>query len=543
MTLAAKMPIDATLRTPAKAGTLTNAPTARDSALLPRALFVLAVPLAILVAGLAARPTTHVFSTPLTEDSFYSLAVARNLALGLGFTIDGTHPTNGFQPLYTVIEGAAYYLAGNAGSVAIRIIFALSWAIWLGTGLLVGRIAAGLRGADEPPGLAPARRWIATLLYLGGFLTFMHHFNGLETGLVMLLYALLWRAHQADWLARAWGPVAIGGLMGLLVLARIDAAVFVALYVGWRLLSGLRAGRTVASLGEVIVIGGLALLISAPWWWFNYHTFGALMPTSGQAQQALAFDERRWRWVFWALGVDMMPTLWVGRFDELFHDGLIPSVVRALVAAALLAWFARRLRRTGLAGAEARRTRAFGWLLAAAVCALAVYYGASFIAFWFYYRYLFPAALLGCVVIAWTTAPLASRRPWRAAALIALLTAPTVVSALMAYQGRTLHVETVYWDQLDLVGDRVPLSETVAAGQAGTLGYFRKRVIDVDGKVNAEVLPYQAEMWTYLRAHDVRWFADWPFYVEKYLGPDPTAHGWKQVGSLGIWQLWHYEGD
>jgi hypothetical protein len=48
-------------------------------------------------------------------------------------------------------------------------------------------------------------------------------------------------------------------------------------------------------------------------------------------------------------------------------------------------------------------------------------------------------------------------------------------------------------------------------------------------------------MWDYLAAHDVRWFADWPFYVEKYLGADPTVHGWRQVGQKGYWQLWHRE--
>ena len=41
---------------------------------------------------------------PLTEDGYYSLSVARNLAAGKGMTIDGANLTNGFQPLFTMIE-------------------------------------------------------------------------------------------------------------------------------------------------------------------------------------------------------------------------------------------------------------------------------------------------------------------------------------------------------------------------------------------------------------------------------------------------------
>jgi hypothetical protein len=111
----------------------------------------------------------------------------------------------------------------------------------------------------------------------------------------------------------------------------------------------------------------------------------------------------------------------------------------------------------------------------------------------------------------------------------------------MAEHGRTLHVDTVYWEQLALVGAQVPDTDDVAAGQAGTLGYFRQRVVNVDGKVNREAIPYQARMWDYLAARDVRWFCDWPFYVEKYLGADPGRHGWRQVGQNGYWQLWHRE--
>jgi len=228
----------------------------------------------------------------------------------------------------------------------------------------------------------------------------------------------------------------------------------------------------------------------------------------------------------------------------MFHDGILLSVLRALVAAALGVAIVRRWRHTPPAlatDAVAARTVTFAGVLATSMAALALYYGLSFIAYWFYYRYLFPVALLATLAIAWWAAPVALRRPALAGALVALLCVPTLVSAVMAQHGRTLHVETVYWEQLALIAEQVPDTDIVAAGQAGTLGYFRARVVNVDGKVNREAIPYQTHVWDYLAAHDVHWFADWPYYVEKYLGPEPAQHGWRQVGQKGYWQLWRRE--
>ena len=84
---------------------------------------------------------------------------------------------------------------------------------------------------------------------------------------------------------------------------------------------------------------------------------------------------------------------------------------------------------------------------------------------------------------------------------------------------------------MQLVEQMVPDGDTVAAGQAGTLNFFRLHVVNMDGKVNPEVLSYRGHLWDYLALKKINWFADWPVYVERTLGPDPAAHGWKQVGK------------
>ena len=42
----------------------------------------------------------HVFADALVDDSFYYSQIARQVAMGHGFTFDGLHRTNGFQPLW-----------------------------------------------------------------------------------------------------------------------------------------------------------------------------------------------------------------------------------------------------------------------------------------------------------------------------------------------------------------------------------------------------------------------------------------------------------
>lgn len=515
--------------------------TVRPSGALPRYFAAIVVILGVLAGSLAFRDHLDAYGTPLTEDGFYALAVARSIAAGHGMTIDGVNPTNGFQPLFTFIEAGCYWIADGHGVTAVRLMFGISVLIYLAAGLLLGSIAA----SAGDPAHAPARRWLATALYLGGFLTFMHHFNGLETGLVALVYAALWRMYQQGWMEGRWGPALFGVVCGILVLTRIDAAVFVAVFAFWQFLRSIRTDPRRALL-RAAQIGGIALLISSPWWIYNYTVFGSVMPTSGTAQSGFALDERRLRWVFWAFGVTAMPTLWLGRFDEMFHDGILLSALRAVIAVALLVWLRRALEaRRPWAARDAvwTRTVEFGLVLGAALILLALYYGLTFIAYWFYYRYLFPTALLATVAIAWVAAPLAARHAAAAAVVVALLAMPTAISAMMAQQGKTLHVETVYWEQLALIEGEVPRDAAVAAGQAGTLGYFRPNVVNVDGKVNRDVIPFQKTMWEYLRANDVVWFCDWPFYVEKYLGPDPGANGWSLVATRGAWQLWHRAED
>src|SRR5260221_1811399 len=166
------------MRHPGSRGGVVVAAIPDDTDRLSPWLWAGATLLALATLTLALRPGDRVFLIPLSEDGYYAMTIARNIATGSGITIDGVTATNGFQPLFTFIQAAMFRLSGGDDALAIRLILALHWLCQIGAALFVGTIAG-----DAVPGGRPGlRRALASFLYLGGTYLFLHHFNGLETG-------------------------------------------------------------------------------------------------------------------------------------------------------------------------------------------------------------------------------------------------------------------------------------------------------------------------------------------------------------------------
>jgi hypothetical protein len=535
----------------------------------------LALILALILFALVLRPTAHVYDMPQTEDGYYALSVARNLALGHGLTIDGVHLTNGFQPLFTILEAGAFWVSGGDEILAMRLVMALGWLFHVAGAVVVASLARDAWPVRHGEAEAQARGWLAAALYLASPLMLNHAYNGLETGCAVFFYALAarWMQTSRD---RGWlGLAGFGAIIGLLVLARIDAG-FVAAVLGLNELRRSWRGGVVHMIARGAVLGGTALLVSCPWWLFNTIYFGSPMPTSGTAQQAWGLEWLRFEHAEWALRLVLMPWLFLGAHESdlgvnvpipfgpgymtLTAIGFVRTVV--LLAVAALLWRAARRGtwRRDLAQASAaeaaatRRTLEFATCFAIGFAGLIAWYVLSFVAFWFYYRYFAPMALF-----AFVTAPILIARGWRTAKLRPALAAGAIALTIQiagfvgfAMVGRGLGGNTVYHDQVALVREYVPAGEAVAAGQAGTLGFFRDHVFNTDGKVNRDALAYQDHMWDYLREHHITWFVDWPFYVNKYLGvpldaagdrPLPAGNGWRLKAERNYFFLYEYVGD
>jgi hypothetical protein len=487
---------------------------------IPRVLFAAGGALWLFYLGLALRPEAALVAMPVAEDGWYALTIARNVARGLGITIDGTTWTNGFQPLFTFLEAACYALAGGDDTLGLRLFFGLAALVHGAGALLVASLARDAWDGARDERLTAAA--LAFVLYLAAIKAYNDFYTGLETGLQMALYAAVWRLYTREWRELAGDRVAMGVLLGALVLARIDAAVFVAVFC----LGELWHGRYVfgRAILRCLVVGGTAVAVSAPWWLYNWIAFGHPMPTSGFAQQAVEISPDRTLAALEALTNVAVPWVFAGSHEALWDDALRVALVAGLAALAALA------RRRQLVGALEPASRAFALLLLAAYAALVFYYWLTFFADWFYIRYFAPLSLLAFVFV---PALLARAAPGPAAAAAGALAVFAAVLLVLAWRGEGLFGASAHHAQVALVGAHVPAGETVAAGQSGTLGYRRANVVNVDGKVNPEALKWRGRMWDYLDLRGIRWFADSTWYVELYLGLEPETRGWRKVAQDG----------
>jgi hypothetical protein len=475
----------------------------------PRHFLLFAACLALLYAGLGARGLDALIDTPIAEDGWYALTIARNVAAGQGVTIDGVTWTNGFQPLFTFLQAGGFLLAGGDTIWGLRVFYGLAALVHVAGAILVACLARDHAAREKD--LVAA---LAGLGYLAAIKAYNDFYTGLETGLQLALYALVWRLHAQDWRGGWRREALLGAALGLLVLARIDAAIFVAVLCADELRRGLRSLPD--AIRRCLVVGGTSVLVSSPWWLYNALVFGHPMPTSGFAQQETLVSLERTMSAIWALGCVAMPWIFAGA-----HEGDAFAFARTAALAALV-WLALRARW------KPAGNLGFAALLLAAYAALVLYYWLTFFADWFYIRYFAPLSLLAFVFVPGLLVQTARKT---AAPLASAAGAFAVVLLVLAWTGWSPFGASAHHEQVALVEEHVPADATVAAGQSGTLGFLRNRVVNIDGKVNPEALRWRGRMTDYLDRRGIEWFADSTWYVELYLGLDPAAAGWRLVAQ------------
>ena len=256
------------------------------------------------------------------DDVFYYLKVAMNVAAGNGSTFNGVVPTNGYQPLWLWVFVAIEKL----GHQPHNLMPFFAGSIWLAT-LAVYLLAL----------LFFRRAGFATLLsslsaaYVAGYAWSLFCL-GMETTLAMPLAALLLVAVQslAWWLRPGWTgfyrSAAVGLLMSAVCLARVDAALLIALLaVCFLAVPALRERlqvATVAGLG----IGGLPFAVYLA---SNRLLFGGWLPISGASKQ-LKLDH------------GFSSPAWVSAFLGTHRTQALSPLV-TLAAIAVLPWAYRRL--------------------------------------------------------------------------------------------------------------------------------------------------------------------------------------------------------
>ncbi len=483
---------------------------------------------------LAIREGRQAADFPVSEDGFFSMTVARNIANGNGVTIDGTNLTNGFQPLFTFISTPIFSIENKLLSVRLLIILQV---IILGlTAYLLGHFISDYLKQSFPK-IDNSFHYLVSLLYISGQTIIIKHLNGLETGFYMLMIVLtgyyFFKFYQDNWKSN----LMLGLLLGLTVLTRIDFAFFVVIFVLVLFIFD-KSSTLRKRLSKTIVISMTALVVSLPWWIYNYTVFGSVMPISGQAQQSFDFDIYRIFWSLYAVFTNF--EIFTTKIDALTsHQAILifRFVFFGIVFAFVFPLFGLLFKENN--SSKNKRFKVFLLTLTFFSISLIVWYTISNWAVYFYPRYFMPLSIVSVFILslALLKTILINRKAKYFFSVIFPIMSISFIFIVLFKIG--IKGSGFLNNQLPLIEKNVPITEQVAAGQTGTIGYFIDKVVNLDGKVNYEALHYRNNMWEYLDKKNITWFCDWKIGVENFLGKIPENRGWLFVEQRGNFLLYH----
>ncbi|MEM9248258.1 MAG: hypothetical protein AAGB05_06105 [Pseudomonadota bacterium] len=442
------------------------------------------------------------------DDTYYVLTIARNMALGIGPSVDGTTLTTGFQPLIALFLTPVFWLTDDPHTAAYAA-GALSAVFGVTAVALAARLTLALTGSALA-GLGVG------LVAATGPVFVLTHLNGLETSLAAtaFLATVTLTAETARGASRK-RYMAIGALAGLAILARIDSVVLLVPLAAWGVIA--HGWRAIGS-----VTGAMALVV-APWVAVCLVVSGTLIPESGGAVQTLAAAYEIAPWTMVAGGALVLSGLVPGQLLALGKGGGTETFIAAyMVWAILLATLVR---------SAWRRQYSLATALSLSAILLFLAYTTKLGAFWFFERYFAPifvlALILGAVLFCEMSRNgrgLALGR-WRVGAgsiggLLAVFFSGTGLVFTTAYAISPHSIERAYSPPMAYSAAAhsffpdLPAGARLGAFQSGALAYFAPdglEVVNLDGVVNgaaAEAFRTRT-MCAYLATEGITHFLDW----------------------------------
>jgi len=512
--------------------------------LLPTETWLLA---ALLAAGLAIRLAIAwlnvglLIEKTLPDDAFYYFAIARNLARGLGFTVDGVTVTNGFHALWALLLAPFFRLFPFAGDLPIHLALSLGALLDAGTGWLV--FLTVRRGT---------RDWLAAmisaLLYVFNPAVILQSVNGLETSLSMALWAAFFYAYlgvrvgggrsvASEGLGR-W--VLLGLLGGVMLLARSDA-VFLLAVVALDLVLLLRRRAVLPIVG--LAVG--TILPLGPWLLWNQVALGTWLQSSGVA---IPYVHHQHYALARAAGIPALEAL-RSTLGGALASGFLAFWQAAGVACigCVLAWGVAFFYRSRLSQGTWRRILGAArpyWVPALAVLLLLAFHVVYrwYPRPWYFVPLAYAAALVAGPTIRAVGQDLLPVTPrWR-------LFAPGIVALLaliMSLQWSRNWPAGLYPWQADFhhaaqwANGELPEEEIIGAFNAGVQGYYGiHRVVNLDGVVDiqAHQAMRQHALYEYALYREVGYLIDHRNYVEQMYAPfwgRPLAEVLEPVRELG----------
>ncbi len=430
----------------------------------------------------------------ISDDAYYYFAVAKNLVNRGIFSADGITLTNGFHPLWLFVITPLFLIFQQFPWFSIHLVVTFSALFDTAAALLIFMTLNHL--GKEKLGF-----WAAAF-YLVNPYGLLHTLNGLETAqnnffLTLLVYMSL--KASPEWLQTGW--FRLGAVCGLALLSRTDNVFAVGAlltFLFWQ-------NRNLASIAKTVAVAALLVL---PWLMYNYLTFGSIVQTSGTVypwhyhQQYLSQHQTYLSTALPPFLVKKSIKLLAENAGHYGHWGLT-----LLVGGLLLL---RLIQRPG-------KYRPRWWALAGA---------GLFLFFHVFFRWSvrpwYPQAVLVLTLPAVALSLEGTNRY-----LMAIGAALALVFSWRAVWATPFPIAKRSPVMLNIIKKHIPAGERVGVFNSGYVQYFTdQRVINLDGLVNNEILPYYKKKkgLEYLRQRNINWLVDTPTYLTLvfglYFGPE-----------------------
>ena len=413
------------------------------------------------------RPTSQAYSY-LYDDAFYYLIPAHSFAHGEGWTFDGINPTSGFHPLYGYVAALVSLFTGYSSALPAVMTLSTAATLLVAVWLFLAR-ASRLYG----PGIAA----IGMAATLAAPQAFFQITSGLEWGwavmTTMVLVAVLIRPAAASW------HLSLAAFLA--VLARIDLAIFVALFV-----VAVATSRFFDDRRHPIA----ALRLIA---------FGAAGAVAGVLVTAIASRLSTGSWISnavvvketWSRTNDFLPAIAWNFIMSATGPGLLFTTagttfgLRSVVVIGVFFLVAALVCTSEWRNGTERRALALASVMTIAAYAIAYARGINFMFQHYSSPILIPVALLTCGALS------ASGR-YQSVVSAGLAAVLAIVCATDSWQGIPLHA-AIARDAATLHAT-IPAGSRVGAWNAGIAGWQTRRgIINLDGLANAGVAEYVRE--------------------------------------------------